>query len=147
LLWGEGGPRPWLPVEGLAEESETTYVADVHTEEGEELKNDMLTVKDVLETRAEYDHELPVRSIGPALVLVLEREAPLRMETLASTDNEFDVLREECYSNPRWKALLDLYFEIRTDEEGVEHSDLWRREDDHADRLEAGQKLSSVRVT
>jgi hypothetical protein len=121
-------------------------VADAYMRRVKRLKSDTFTVKDVLETRAEYDHELPVRSIGPALVLVLEREAPLRMETLASTDNEFDALREECYSNPRWKALLDLYFEIRTDEEGIEHSDLWRREDDHADRLEAGLKISSVRV-
>jgi len=48
-------------------------------------------------------------------------------------------------ASPRWQALLDLYFEIRADEEG--HPDLWRREDDHTDRLKAGQRLSALRIT
>jgi hypothetical protein len=55
---------------------------------------------DVLETQAEFDHEMPVRTIAPAIVLVLEREAPMRMETLASTEGEMAALQEECSSNP-----------------------------------------------
>lgn len=106
-----------------------------------------LTVEDVVSASAEYDHVHEVRAVGPALVLVLEREAPMRLETLSSTESEFNALREECSSNRRWQALLDVYFAVKADEEGIGHTDLWLREEDHASRLQAGQRLSTLRVT
>jgi hypothetical protein len=106
------------------------------------LTNDLVTVENVLAASCEFDHELPVRSIGPALCLVLERDAPLRMETLASTEAEFRALEESCRNDLRWKALLDTYFALKDEEEGQ-----LPREDAHAERLQAGQRLSSVRVT
>jgi hypothetical protein len=52
-----------------------------------------LTVDDVLAEPCEYDHSIELRSIGPAIVLVLERDGPMRMETLISTEAEMDASR------------------------------------------------------
>jgi hypothetical protein len=59
------------------------------------------TVANVLSARAEFDHECIVRSIGPAIVLVLERDAPMRMEAVASTEQEVNVLLDEIANNER----------------------------------------------
>jgi hypothetical protein len=92
-----------------------------------------LTVADVLEAPAEYQ-SVEVRTIGPALVLVMERDAPLRLGTLASTEREFEALRESVANDPRFRALLDVYFA---------NEDLTRREVAHDDRLAAGTKFRS----
>jgi hypothetical protein len=106
-----------------------------------------LTVDDVLATRAEYDHEISVRAIGPAIAIVLKREAPVRMEMLCSTESELGALKEECRSNPRWRALLDVYIGLKTAEEGSEESPLWRRENEHSIRLKVGQLITTDRVS
>ncbi|SRR6266496_1931553 len=103
------------------------------------MKLETLTVKEILTAPVEYDHELSVRSIGPALVLVLEKEAPFRLEVLASTEAEHDALREEIRSNEVWGELLDVYFET-ADERRF-------REDEHAVRLDNGRRISNLRVT
>jgi hypothetical protein len=105
-----------------------------------------LTVEHVLAARAEYDHELSIRAIGPAIAIVLEREGPLRMETLSSTEAEFDALKEECRSNPRWQELLDVYFGLKADEEGIADSALWQREGDHVRRLNSGSEVNTPRI-
>jgi len=95
-----------------------------------------LTVADVLSTPCEYQ-TLEVRTIGPALVLVVERDAPLRMETLHSSQREFEALKESVENDPRFRALLDVYFS---------DASLERREQAHHDRLLAG-RLLTARVT
>lgn len=47
-----------------------------------------------------YINELIVRTVGPALVFVLELEAPFRFETLASTDSEFQRLKHWTIDDP-----------------------------------------------
>src|SRR5437867_3049128 len=102
-----------------------------------------LTPQDVLSAPAEFDHELEVRSVAPAIVIVLEREAPLRLELLASTEAEHAALREECRSNPRWAAMLDSFFASKADEADED----FRLEDRHVKRLDSGQRLSTLRVS
>lgn len=104
-----------------------------------------LSVSDVLNAPAEYDHELIVRAIGPAAVLILEREAPMRLECMASTEAEFEALREWC-ATPRVQHLLSVYFAMKEEEERIDHSDLWALEDDHAERLGRGRRIETVRV-
>jgi hypothetical protein len=101
-----------------------------------------LTPEDVLSTPAEFDHSTEIRSMAPAIVLVLEREAPIRLELLASTEAEHAALREECRSNPRWAEVLDGYFAAKDDEDDF----AFQREDRHAQRLDAGTPLSTLRV-
>jgi hypothetical protein len=103
---------------------------------------DDLTVTEILKTKAGYDHVADVRSIAPAVVLVLEKDAPLRMELLASTEAEHQALREECRSNPRWAEILDAWFVSKADEDDFD----FRREDEHAERLRGGEKLVTPRV-
>jgi hypothetical protein len=103
-----------------------------------------LTVAQILDTPAEFDHLAEVRSIGPAFVLVLEREAPLRIEVLASTASEFDALREARDNDWRFAALLDLFFDLQREEA---RDDLDPRKREHAARLTAGQRLLTTRVS
>lgn len=106
-----------------------------------------MNVNDVLSAKAEYDHVHEVRSIGPAIVLVLERDAPLRLALVYSTEGEFEALKDSARNEPRWVELLDLFFALRADEEGIEHADLWAREAAHTDRLASGERLMNPRVT
>jgi hypothetical protein len=103
----------------------------------------VVTVEDVLSAAAEFDHVVEVRSIGPAVVLVLEKDAPLRMNLLASTESERQALRDECRSNPMWGEILDTWFACKSDEDDFDFG----REDEHADRLDNGRRLDTLRVT
>jgi hypothetical protein len=104
--------------------------------------DEVVTVDEIMSTPAEYDHALEVRSVGPAIVLILERDAPLRMEALASTEAEEDALRETARNDARWWHILDAWFAARADE-----GDTWfRREIRHGERLSSGQRLSTLRV-
>ena len=67
---------------------------------GAKMKSE-LTVERILHTRARCGHELRVRSVGPAILLVIERDAPLRMEMLTNTCSEDTALREWLTSSPR----------------------------------------------
>jgi hypothetical protein len=106
-----------------------------------------LTVKKILDSEAEYDHALEIRSIGPAIVLVLERDGPLRMELSHSTRSEFRVLLDEVANNPRWAELLDLFDGLRCEDEGIPTADLWQRQDDHVSRLHQGSRIETMRAT
>jgi hypothetical protein len=86
-----------------------------------------LTADDVLAARAAYDHVHTVRAIGPAIVLTLERDAPMRMDSVASTTAEFDALREWIARDRRIAGLLDVYFTCKADEEHTGNSDLARQ--------------------
>lgn len=104
----------------------------------------LLTVDDVLSAPAEYDHSTEIRSVGPAVLLVLEREAPLRLETLASTEAEFAALREWISSNDRARLILGAFFEAKDDETGGSLAP--RRDDEHAARLRRARRIGSARV-
>lgn len=100
-----------------------------------------LTVEDVLSAPAEFDHSLEVRSVGPAIVLTLEREAPLRIDTLVSTESEFAALREWLASNDRARHVLASFFEAKEDEDGGRLGH--RRADEHSERLKRARKITS----
>ncbi|HET8893017.1 MAG TPA: hypothetical protein VFM96_02830 [Gaiellaceae bacterium] len=96
-----------------------------------------MNVDDVISARAEFDHALEIRAIGPALVIVLELQAPPRIHALASTRGEGDVLRAEVESNPSWGHILADYFSA---EERLDGSN------EHLARLAAGDRLRGLRV-
>lgn len=106
-----------------------------------------MNVDGVLTATAEYDHVHEVRSIGPAIVLVLEREAPLRLDLVYSTQSEFGALKDSARNDPRWVELLDMFFALRAEEEGVKHVGLSAREAAHTDRLASGERMTNLRVT
>lgn len=106
-----------------------------------------LTVQRVLDAPAECDHEITVRAVGPAVVIVIERDAPLRWEMLTSTSGEQDALREWLVSNPRAAHVWAAFLEAKEHEEGTSDPSRWRLEDAHAARLADAHPISTVRVT
>jgi hypothetical protein len=95
-----------------------------------------LTVDDVLDARCVYTHTHEVRSIAPAIVLVIEHGAPMRLEIMYSTESELNALTAGI--SPAARKVMESYFEAKEEEEGIEHTDLWLREEAHAERLAAG---------
>lgn len=97
-----------------------------------------LVVRDILGAQAEADHELTIRTIAPAFVLVFELEAPPRMELIASTESEHAALREWAARDPRAHHVLMSYYDVEPEE---------RRGNLHAQRLQKAQPLSTLRVS
>lgn len=104
-----------------------------------ELNDPMLTVEEILHAPAEFDHEVVIRSIGPALVFVLEAEAPERMEVLASTDSEIQALNCHLRDNARHTAMIDAYYEGRDEDDSS-----FASEDAHVERLRQGTPMRGV---
>src|SRR5581483_4240824 len=98
-----------------------------------------LHVSDVLAAPAVYAHSTEVRTIAPALVFVVERDAPLRMELLASTHGEATSVQELVRNDPVAAEFVDIYFGERADGGFL-------REDRHAERLDSGRPVSALRV-
>jgi len=78
-----------------------------------------------------------IRSVAPALVLIAEIDAPLRLDVLADP-SEVEILREHLDRDDRLRLLMDVYRADRDDS-------VFGREDRHADRLDQGRTLSSLR--
>jgi hypothetical protein len=98
-----------------------------------------LTPADVLAARAYCAHSHEVRAIGPAVVIVVELDGPLRLETLASTDSEFRALQEWCRSNPIANHVLTAFYEARD----VQSDGFSDRECVHEERLRQGATLAA----
>ncbi len=81
-----------------------------------------------------YVNEEPIRTIGPALVIVLELEAPPRFFSLASTDSEFEHLLRWLEIDERASVIAESYFE-------QERPDELPRTRLHAYRLGEGERL------
>jgi hypothetical protein len=75
---------------------------------------------------SKYVNELTIRTVGPALILILEYEAPLRFESVASTDQEHERLRVWSLHDERTREIMRAYFDC---EDELERSDA------HAARL------------
>lgn len=68
--------------------------------------------------------ELRLRTAGPALVLVLELEAPPRLLTSASTQSEASRLSEQLCSRPSvCRALIEMLAVV-----DAEHAAAWHRD-------------------
>lgn len=105
-----------------------------------------MTVADVLSAPAEFDHEYTVRSVGPCAILVLELEAPMRAEYVASTDSEFDALVAWAREHDLTRHVLDAFYAAKSIEEGTEAPLGWSRESAHARRLSSGQRIATTRA-
>jgi hypothetical protein len=81
-----------------------------------------------------FVNEEEIRTIGPALVIVLELEAPPRFFSLASTDQEFEHLLRWLSTDARAAEIADAYFE-------QERPDELMRTRLHAYRLGEGERL------
>jgi hypothetical protein len=97
-----------------------------------------LTPADVLAAQAYCAHSHEVRSIGPAVVIVVELDAPIRLETLASSEAEFRALQEWCRSNPIANHVLTAFYEARD----VQNDGFSDRECAHEERLRQGATLA-----
>jgi hypothetical protein len=64
------------------------------------------TTKDVLSGRAEYGNEKLVTTIAPALIVVLEKDAPARLVYSHSTESEWSALVEEYRGNVLWQEVV-----------------------------------------
>jgi hypothetical protein len=101
-----------------------------------------LMVRDLLaEPALVITHEL--RVIAPALVLVLEKDAPPRFD-IAGVYSQGDAasLQEHLDSDELALAVRWAFYEHAQDDPV-----LHERRDRHADRLEAGETLASLRVS
>jgi hypothetical protein len=105
-----------------------------------------LTVAEILDTPAGYDHAVEVRSIGPAVALVIEVEGPMRMEYLHSTEAEFRSLVAYLRDNPHARRVMDAFLEAKAEQEGTDDVLCWAREDEHIERLTNGQRLTNTRA-
>src|SRR5690349_18490208 len=78
-----------------------------------------LRVSDVINA-APAVRELTVRTVAPALVIVLEAEAPPRMLHSEWSDAEFKALLAAISNDPASRTMLSVYFADRADESGDE---------------------------
>lgn len=67
-----------------------------------------MTADDVLAARADT-REMRIRTIGPALVIVIEQEAPTRLQLLASSESEMQALGAWMRLDEHASGLLDAY--------------------------------------
>ena len=113
----------------------------------QEAEAEGVTPAHVLEASAEYDpdHELTVRSIGPAVVIVVERDAPIRHEVLAATRGEMLALRDWLESNPTAAYTWASYLEAIWSDDSLEQPDL-SRANEHAARLEKATRTKKLCV-
>jgi hypothetical protein len=87
---------------------------------------------------------MTVRSIGPALVLIFEVDAPLRYEALFSSHGEMEVLLAERHTNPKWRSILEAFFGFYDAEKG---DDGLSRAERHSDRLAFATPITTPRIT
>lgn len=116
----------------------------LYREAAERSAVDGLTPADVIQAPAEFDHELVVRAVGPAIVVIIEREAPVRHEVLAATQGEAFALREWVESTREaghvWAAVLDVIFADDTLAPDLS------RVNAHSARLDAASRIQTLRV-
>jgi hypothetical protein len=95
-----------------------------------------LQVRDILDSRP-YIRETRVRTIAPAIVFVLEQEAPIRMLSTALSTGEWRALLAWIRSNPEARQFADAYSDARTMVDGTgEDFEAVDRERRHERRLE-----------
>ena len=96
-----------------------------------------MTVRDVLAAPAAC-RELTIRSVAPMALIVLEVEAPARLETTAWSDSEFAALLRWLREDDAAREVVRAYAGGRLDADGFDDLVACRREDEHAGRLSAG---------
>lgn len=100
-------------------------------------RENRLTPEDVLDTPAAV-RSMEVRTVAPAIVLVAEIGAPLRLEVIGGTHGEAAALRTMIETDERVSFLMDIYRCERDD---------FGREEEHASRLSAGQTITKETKT
>jgi hypothetical protein len=102
-----------------------------------------LRVSDVLGTPAAV-RETVVHTVGPAVVIVLEQEAPARTVSTAWSEPEFRALLAWVGSDPEANTILRAYVDSRASEDGGE--DHLRVERERLHELRLSQATTSARV-
>ncbi len=96
-----------------------------------------LHVSDILNAPASC-REIPVRSVGPAVVIVLEVDSPPRILSHAYSDAEFRSLTSWLSSDEQANHVICAYSDTRATEEGIEDFARCERERKHEERLGVG---------
>jgi hypothetical protein len=96
-----------------------------------------LTADQIVNAPVEY-RSLEIRTVAPALVFVIEKDAPPRMEMIADTHGEALVVQELVRADPVAGEFVDIYF-------GEKAAGDFVREDAYAERLEAGHPIGGSR--
>ena len=89
-----------------------------------------LCVSDVLSAQAEI-RSTEIRTVGPALIVIAEVDAPLRLDVIADGAAEMEVLKRFIDHDDRLRLLTDVYRCERDELDFV-------RESAHHDRLARG---------
>jgi hypothetical protein len=105
-----------------------------------ESKTSTLRVRDVL-SAAPAVRELWVRTVGPAVVFVIEQEAPVRMLSNTLSDSEMRAILAWIRSSEDAQQFAAAYSDCRTQLEGGEDVEAVKREHRHQERLERGEPL------
>jgi hypothetical protein len=124
--------------------SRRKYVAGVpaRADSGRPVPEDHLTVNDVLNARGQYTEEFAVRVASPAVILVLERDCPARLEVAGvQTNGEKLALHEWIRRDELAGDVMAVYFA-----HGEDDPLSYEREDRHAERLAAALPLTTHRV-
>ncbi len=114
-----------------------------------DAKDAGLTAAHVLEAPAQVDpdHEVLVRSVAPAALIILEKDAPPRIELLLATRGEFAALREFLFGEAEPAHIWGAYLDTVVHDESRELAPDTRRKDEHAARLRQAEKSSGLRVS
>jgi hypothetical protein len=101
-----------------------------------------VTVSKILRSQAAYTHSLEVRAQGPALALILEVDAPFRLQPMYSTASEKSRLLHEIASDDRWQTILAAFEMAGADEGGSWASTaLILKSEAHTRRLAQGRRI------
>ncbi len=92
-----------------------------------------LTAADVLDAPVDSNWFTVVRSVAPAVVIVLEKDAPARLEFLRSTEAEEDDLVEWSSRDEVASRVISAY--LGDDDLDGER---FEREDEYTDRMSSG---------
>jgi hypothetical protein len=92
--------------------------------------NHEIIVADVLDGPRESNYLTMVRSVAPAVLIILEKDAPARIDFLRTTEAEEDDLTEWAHRDELARRVLDAYLGDDDDD-----SERWKREEDYTLRM------------
>jgi hypothetical protein len=101
-----------------------------YTSRGVEENMNDVTVADILDAPRASNYVTAVRSLAPAVVLILEKDAPARMQFLRTTEDEEDTLAEWARGDQLAGRVLSAYFGDDDDD-----SERWEREEAYTLRM------------
>jgi hypothetical protein len=100
------------------------------------LQKSTITVGDILEAPVVYTHTIAANVAAPAVALVIEKDAPLRLLVSGSmTKQEDAALWDYVRETPRARHLFEAYLTAKGDEEDSWDRDALLRAEQHHERM------------